>query len=164
MSSVPPLPYGDPIGTWTAPNKKKIPVNVTDSWERSLSAFTDHVTNTAVQLAAVQLTEQSASIAATAIPISNVTTGIYRLSYYARISRAAGTSSSLTVTLQWTDGGVVCSTSGAAMTGNTTTTFQTGHLLLGIDSATSVRYSTTYASAGAPTMQYKLTWIVEQVG
>ena len=70
----------------------------------------------------VAASAQGASISATSFPILSVLPGLYRLSVSARISRAATTSSSLTVTFGWTDSTVSCTTSSAAMTGNTTST------------------------------------------
>ena len=104
----------------------------------------------------VSLETQAASIGATAIETPALTQGLYQVSYAARVTRAATTSSSLTVTIAWTDGGVACTSSGAAMTGNTTATQQSGFLLIQVDDATTVRYSTTYANVGAQTMQYQL--------
>lgn len=108
-----------------------------------------------------QLTAQTASIATTSLPLS-VTTGLWRVSWAARITRAATTSSSLTVTIGWTDT-VALTSSGAALTGNTTTTSQSGMLLIAADGNTPMTYATTYASAGATTMQYKLDIVVERV-
>lgn len=112
----------------------------------------------------VRLTGQSASIATTSLPLPALTTASYRLIYYARITTAGSVSSSLTVTVGWTDGGVVQSYSGAAMTGNTTTTTQNGVLLLDVDAVTSLTYATTYADGGGATaMAYKLTMRLEVV-
>ena len=47
----------------------------------------------------------------------------------------------LIVTIGFTDGGVAQSFSGAAIVGNTTTTFQSGTLVIRIDSATRRRSS-----------------------
>ncbi len=107
------------------------------------------------------LTTQAASIGATALD-SSVNEGLYRLTYYARITRAGTVSSSLTVTLSWTDGGVACSYAGSAITGNTTATVQSGTVMVRSDHA-AINYATTYASAGATTMQYALDVVLERV-
>lgn len=109
------------------------------------------------------LTDQAANISATDISGGNLSSGLYRFTYYTRITRAAGVSSSLTVTLSWTDGGIACSFSGAAITANTTSTTQSETKLLRIDSVSPVSYSTAYASAGAPTMQYRLDVALEEI-
>lgn len=105
---------------------------------------------------ALGLTTQGASLAATTlVPVP--ATGLYRVSTYARITRAATVSSSLTVTVRWTDGGVALSQAGAAITGNTTATFQTASALVQADQGTLITIETTYASSGATTMQFALS-------
>lgn len=117
----------------------------------------------AERLGIVQVTAQGAAIAATPIPMPSLAAGLYRVSYTARITRAATVSSSLTFTLGWTDGTVACTVAGAAVTGNTTATVQSGTALVRIDQATAITYETAYASVGGTTMQYRLSVIVEAV-
>lgn len=107
-------------------------------------------------IGSVSLEAQSAAISATAIQTPDLTAGLYQVTYAARITQAATASSSLTVTVTWTDGGVTCTQSGAAMTGNTTSTVQSGVIVLQSDAASTVRYSTSYSSTGATEMQYQL--------
>jgi len=112
---------------------------------------------------AVNLTAQAAAVSSTAIPIQTVYTALYRVSYYARITQAATTNSSLTVTVGWTESSVALSDSGAAITGNTTTTVQSGSFLLLTDGGSDITYSTAYSSTGATAMQYRLRLVVELV-
>ena len=79
------------------------------------------------------------------------------------ITTAATTSSSLTVTVGWTEGAVPLTVSGAAMTGNTTTTVQNATQVLQVDGSTPVTYATTHASSGATAMVYELTVLLEQL-
>jgi hypothetical protein len=65
--------------------------------------------------------------------------------------------------MDWPDGGVSCTHTGAAITGNTTATYQEDVITMDVDSSGPIRYSTTYASVGAPTMQYKLVVSCEKV-
>jgi len=109
------------------------------------------------------VTGQSAAIGTTSIPLPTLGIGLYRVSTYARITQAASTSSSLTVTLGWTDGTVACTYSGAAMTGNTTATMQSGSLMIRNDNLSPLTYSTAYASSGGTVMQYRLDIAVEQI-
>ena len=116
------------------------------------------------------LTDQSAAIAATSLTISTPTglttklsKGLYRVSTYARITQAASTSSSLTVTLRWEDGTVACTSSGSALTGNTTATTGSMDLMIRSDADASVTYETAYSSSGATAMQYRLDVVLEQV-
>lgn len=111
----------------------------------------------------VSLTAQTASIALTAIPTSSLASGLYRATYTCRITTAAAVSSSLIVTFTWTSGGISCSLSSSALTGNTTSTVGTGTALINIDAATPVSYSTTYASVGAPAMIYELYLTLEEM-
>ena len=124
---------------------------VTREWVRYLQAAIDVLNNAARKLSLVSQTAQAAS-----------------LSYTARITRAASTSSSLTVTISWMDGDVAQTQSGAAMTGNATTTQQNGSFLIhnGPNSVATndvVKYATTYASSGGTTMQYSLYVLIESV-
>jgi len=129
-------------------------------WLRDLAGVAD---KSPQHLFTVSLEDQQASIGATDMSDGSLSAGLYRASYYARISQAATTSSSLTVTLGWTDDGVTPSYSGAAIAGNTTTTVQSGSILIEIDGKTAVNYSTTYASDPAATMQYELSVTLEKL-
>ena len=133
-------------------------------WLRYFQSIVDVVNNAARKLALTSLTAQTASIGATALSTGTLDPGVYRASYTARVTTSATTSSSLTVTLGWTDGAVAQSQSGAAMTGNTTATAQNGTVLMHIDEATNITYATTYASSGATAMQYSLYVLAEQIG
>jgi hypothetical protein len=80
------------------------------------------------------------------------------------VTRAGSVSSSLQFTLSWTDGAVAQSASGAAETGNVTTTKQMGTMPIRVDASTPISYSTTYADGGgAVSMQYSLDVILEAV-
>lgn len=107
----------------------------------------------------VSLTAQTAAIAATTIVITTlpaVPSGLFRWTFYARIATPAGTSSSVTVTAFWTDGGVACSHVFAAITGNTTATNASGTTLLRADPDTAIGYSVAYASNPGAAMAYNL--------
>ena len=130
-------------------------------WVDWLTSLTQQVVAAPERIATTSATGQSVSIPAT--DLSDGTAGLYRITYYARITTAAVTTSSLTVTFSWTDGGVVCSLSGAAMTANTTTTVQTGTALVRSDASAPITYATTYASNGAGEMKYQLDVTVEGV-
>jgi hypothetical protein len=112
-------------------------------------------------LKTVRLVNQSASIGATAVPIGSVTAGQYRVSYYARVTTPDGVASSLTVTLRWTEGSVALALSGSAMVGDTTTTVQSGMMLLEVDADSALAYATTYVSNTPGAMKYRLTVKVE---
>jgi hypothetical protein len=133
------------------------------TWQVWFRNLTNTVNEAPSRIQTVSLVSQSASIGTTSIPSTTLTAGLYRVTWYLRISTAAGTSSSVTVTLGWTDDTVTMSLSGAAVTGNTTTTSQTQTSLLAVDNASPVTYATVYSSAGSPAMQYALDITLEAV-
>lgn len=119
-------------------------------------------------LSVTSLEEQNAAISATDFAdTKDLAAGLYLVLYHARITTAAGTSSSLTVTVGWTEGAVAQTQAGAAMTGNTTTTHQSGVFLIRSDPDESITYETAYASNAAGVMQYSLdlalAWIRPQL-
>jgi len=142
---------------------------IVDTQRRPSKTFIDWITSLTqdvdaapARLDTVELTAQAASISTTPIGTPDAD-GLYRVTFYARITRAATVSSSLTVTLSWTHNGVTVTHSFSAVTGNTTTTFQSDSLLIRADAATPVSYATTYVSNGATTMQHSLDIVLEQV-
>lgn len=110
-----------------------------------------------------ELTEQNTSLTATDFAQAVLPPGLYRASYLARITTAAGVSSSLTVVITWTDRGVTKTLAGAAITGNTTATYQSGSVLIYVDAGTDVTYTTTYASNAASAMKYALAAFLERI-
>lgn len=110
----------------------------------------------------VALANQNASIGVTSVTSEALTAGLYRITYYARITSAAGVSSSLTVNLAWDDGIVSCSKTFTAITGNTISTTGSESYMVRIDTPP-ITYSVTYASVPASAMQYSLDIVVEAV-
>jgi hypothetical protein len=152
-----PLPARDPLVI--PPKMHAAPVLI--DWATALSIRTDQSSQRIAD--PVALESQGASIGTTPIPSGALGAGLYRVSWYARITRAATTSSSLTVTIGWTESAVSLALSGAALTGNTITTVQSGSALLQIDQASPVTYSTAYASVGGTSMLYTLTVVLERI-
>jgi len=144
---------------------KDIEWPISTSWSRYLVAQAQVTSQGPNQVAApVSLTGQSASIGATSIAPGQVASGLYRLAYYARITQGATTSSSLIVTLGWTDHGQALTASGTAMTANTVTTFQSGTLMVYLDALTPITYATTYASVGGQAMTYQVYVLLSTQG
>jgi hypothetical protein len=133
------------------------------AWERWFDRMPATLNAIPSVLNLVALDTQAASIAATDFSNSTLLKGTYRVSYHARISQAASTSSSLTVAITWTEDAVVQTVTGAAMTGNTTTTRQSDVFLIRSDAGTAVNYATTYASVGATPMQYTLDIVLQVI-
>ena len=145
---------------------------ISNTWFKYFLQMQDRAENTPYAVGTVfdTLTDQTAAIAATKVTIStptgfttNLSKGLYRVSTYARITQAASTSSSLTITLGWTDGTVACTSSGSAMTGNTTSTTQSLSAMIRSDSSTPLTYSAAYASSGGTAMTFRLDLAVEQI-
>lgn len=114
-------------------------------------------------LKALSLTNQNDAIGSTPIPLPALASGTYRLTYYLKVTTADGVSSSVTLTLGWTDGGNACSVSGAALTGDALTSAQSGSVMIQLDQATALTYSTAYASNTPNKMKYKLLIVVEKI-
>lgn len=162
-----PIPLNDPIAKQPRAGfeGRRDPQagRLTSTWVDYFGRLTQAVSANPTRLNHVRLSAQVASVAATDFSGGGLNDGLFRLTYYARITQAAGTSSSLTVTFSWTEGGVSLALAGTAMTGNLTTTVQSGSVTVRVDSASPVRYATTYASSGSPVMQYGLDVVIEEV-
>lgn len=168
MANIVPIPSNDPIAQ---PRNPKVPQGqkdpqeglCTDAWQRWLLGQAQTNEASQVRAQAIVLTAQSASIGATSLVPGGSSTGLYEISYYARITQAASVSSSLTVTTGWTDHGLALTLSGAPMTGNTTATLQTFSRLFFCDGNTPITYSTTYGSVGGTPMEYELCVVLQSV-
>jgi hypothetical protein len=141
------------------PNEGKM----TAIWQEALSAQGETVAQAASRIALVELTAQSATIGATPL-LAEPSAGLYRLSWFAKISVADGVSSSLTISALFTDEGDSITISGSAITGNTVSTVQSGVLQLHSDAGVPISYSATRVSGGGgPAMQFSLYVTLESV-
>lgn len=123
------------------------------------------------ELAQVNVTNATANLAATtvyAVPASGV--GLYRMTYYVIVNRAATSSSTLPdIQLTWTDQDnstlQTVSFVSASPTANTLTTMFSGTQVMSAKASTNVQYqlgaNTAYASSGVTTMQYSVRLKVE---
>lgn len=107
-------------------------------------------------------TDQSAAIAATALGLGTLAAGLYRVSWHLRVTQAASVSSSLTVSVNHTAGGISCTQTAPAWTTNNTGQPQSGSVLVKVDASSPVLYAVAYASVGTP-MHYELDLVVEAV-
>lgn len=112
----------------------------------------------------LSLSAQHASISTTPLPINDISGGYYRISVYARVTRSASTSSSLTVQLGWTENGSALVYPFPALTSNLTTAVLMQEIVVKADQAAPITYSTIYASVGATAMEYSLDIVTERVG
>jgi hypothetical protein len=94
---------------------------------------------------------------------SALAAGTYEFEWFVSIRTAAGTSSSVIVTVDFTYRTATKTFSYPTVNGNTTGTFGHGGGIIVIDNASPVRYSTTYASNAAGVMHYDLILILRRV-
>jgi hypothetical protein len=164
-----PIPISDPIArpkrTDRFGQKQTDPLEGTmsDPWVDYFSRMALTIQAAATRIHSATRVDVGAAIGATDITGGVIKTGLYRLTYYTRVSRAAGTSSAVQVTLAWTDGGVPQSQTGALLNANTTTTLESRSFLIHIDANSPVTYAVAYASVGAPSMQYRIDVVLEAV-
>ena len=136
---------------------------VTPAWRDWLTRVWQRLNAVPVVTLRARQTAQDAAISPAAVLVTLPETGLYRATWYARVSRAATVSSSLQFTLGWTDGGVACTQVGAALTGNTTATHESASVTFLADKGTDVTLAAAYASSGATAMQFDYAVALEQV-
>lgn len=159
-----PVPFRDDlVSAEVSGSSRKAYTRLSPTWARWVSLLAGALKAVSVQMGSATLTAVGAATVATAVPTPTLSSGGYLVRYYVRVTRAATTSSSLTVTVSWTDGGVVCSASGAALIGNLTTTCESGVRMVRVDVGTTITYAVAYASVGATSMQYALMVGVDAV-
>lgn len=147
-------PLGRPLPTY-GPSKEF------GNWLQT--SIVQNVANAPTTFPTVSLTGQSASIGTTPIPLPALATGLYRVTYYTRITTVDPVSSSLIISVSWTESTLALSSSGPALTGNLVTSLQSGTLMVQSDAAAPISYATTYVSNTPGTMKYRLTLLVEAV-
>lgn len=126
-----------------------------------LTSIGETTNNAPAPYSPASYTGQNDSIGATPVTNTPLSSGLYRLTYYCRVTSPASVSSSLTVGFSWIDGGVTCSVSGTPVTGNTTDTTGSQTYMVRIDGGTPITFSTTYASNAANEMVYSLDVFLE---
>ena len=149
-----PIPHFDPV---VKPDRF-----LTEPWERWFDQLQIILEASAARVASVGLTAQAGSLTED-LDTGGLDAGLYRVSYYARITQAATLNSSLTIAFHWTDGGITQTFTGAAITGNTTTSYQSETQLIHVDALSPLTYAALYASAGAIPMQFSLYFTLEEV-
>lgn len=167
MANPLPPPLSDKIANPRSKNAKEGDPDAqegmcTDTWQRWFGEIVKSVNQAPNRIVApVSSTTQAAAIGTTTLSPAQPAAGLYRVTWYARITTAAGVSSSLTVTVNYTDHGQAVSLVGTAITGNTVTTVQSLTAMFYSDELTAITYSTAYASNPASAMQYELYVVLE---
>lgn len=108
-------------------------------------------------------TAKTAAIATTPLPLPSVSAGYYRISVYQLITAAAVTSSSLQVTIAWTDQSLAVARTLPAITSNTLAANDEASFPIHVDNASPITYAVAYASNGVNQMTYNLGVLVEQM-
>jgi hypothetical protein len=136
--------------------------HLTRPWVDYFNKLVQTVETSPSRISVVELTDQTTTIGATDMSGGGLSSGLYRVTWRARITQAASVSSSLTVTIDYVDDGLALSFSGAGITGNSITSWQSESKLLKIDHTTPVRYSTQYIYVGTAG-KYELRVVLEEV-
>lgn len=136
----------------------------TADWTRWLLALFGTVSQQPTVLGTrINKTNQNAALPLTAFPTPALAGGFVRVSWYLRITATDPVSSSVSVTIGYTESGLALSVTSTPVSGNTLSSVQTGTALLLTDQATAVTYRTTYVSNTAGAMKYRFAAVVEQV-
>lgn len=146
-----------PEGEAIADQRGIITIFMRFRWQALIDAFSQSPT-----VALTRKTAQQAALGSTILWTVR-TAGPYRIGIYLRITQAASTSSSATVTLAWVESGIAQSKTFAAVTGNTTTTTDSQSFEVEADAASNLTISVAYASVGGVPMQFRISGTVEQL-
>lgn len=129
--------------------------HMTEPFVKYFGQFGEQLANAPQRVQTVSAASQSGAIATSTLNQGVTAAGLFRITYYEIITVPASVSSSLQVTFSWTTNGVAQTLSETAITGNTTTTFQSGTLTVYADGNTPITYSAAYGSVGTA-MSYSL--------
>jgi hypothetical protein len=133
-------------------------------WYRWLSVLRNLGANSTGQTGSTLVkTGQHAAITTTSLVLPALTNATYRVSGYLRVTTPDGVSSSVQLTLGWTESALTLSKTLAAVTGDTVTSVQDGQLTAFVDQGSALTYSTAYSSNTPGAMQYTLRLLVEQL-
>lgn len=150
-----PIPQSDPLVDQSQ--------HMNERWYRWLSLFVTRAVTGILKVASLHRTGLNASVAATTAYTPTQTGIVFDVKWRARVTTAAGVSSSVAVTISWKEGGIACSKTFTALTGNTTATVDGDSIPIRPDSGQAIQYATTYASNPAAAMQYDLDVAVVDV-
>lgn len=153
--SVDPVPIADDL--LNATNKK-----MAGSWYRWLGQVVARTLAASSVVAAAHRAGVAASIGATTL-VQPSQPADFRVSWTVQVTQPATTSSSIAVTLTWKANNVTQTKAFTALTGNSTTTNDSGLVFIRPDSGQPIQYSATYASVGATPMLCTIDLVAEQL-
>ena len=111
----------------------------------------------------LEQTGLNASLGATDLNLGSLTDGRYRVTVYLRITTPAGVSSSVTPFVNFTDDGVACTMTGAALTANAANQPLSHVFQMDVQAPGPIQVGTTYVSNPAGAAIYKITATAERV-
>jgi LDH2 family malate/lactate/ureidoglycolate dehydrogenase len=125
------------------------------AWQALIDAFQQVPT-----VAAIERLAQAAALVTTGLYTTRAA-GLYRISWYLRKTVADGVSSSLTVTLGWTESALALTEAAPALATDTVTAQQSGSKLVYADESTDLTIAVAYASNTPGAMKWRLDASVE---
>ncbi|HEX6038917.1 hypothetical protein [Longimicrobium sp.] len=130
---------------------------LTQPWNLYLSDQAEQLLAAPSLVKLYQNTGLTSSLAAEDLASGGVSQGVYMIAYEARITTAAGVSSSLQLSFSWTRNGQTITQATTAYTGNSTGTLAaTGSLMPFVDDSTPVTVATTLSTSGSPAAVYEM--------
>lgn len=151
--SLPPIPSGVAI----VEDDRSITNFFRLLWQQLIDGFQQSPTRSGNEF-----TGQDAALPTSTLYLALVA-GSYRVSYYMRKTVADGVSSSLTITLGWTESAIPQSMPLAALTLDTVAAIQEGTHVLVVDQETTITMAVAYVSNTPGAMKYRLNASVEQL-
>ncbi len=103
------------------------------------------------------------AVAATPLPLGSLSTGLYRVMTYLRITSPDGVSSSVTPQLSFIDDGVTCTMTGVALTSDDIDKPVSQAFLVAVDQPGPISFATLYASNTPNAAAYKAVVTVERL-
>jgi LDH2 family malate/lactate/ureidoglycolate dehydrogenase len=149
--SLTPIPADTPI----VDKKGAITFYFRLAWQSLIDAFQQVPT-----VAATEVLAQAAALVTTALYTTRAA-GLYRISWYLRKTTADGVSSSLTLTLGWTETAFAQSEAQAAVAVDAVTAQQSGQKVVYADESTDLTIAVAYASNTPGAMKWRLDASVE---
>lgn len=164
LINTPPLPLGDPIAKARRPEYRNRPDpqegQVTKVWADYFAHQVDLGEKFPGRVANVELMGQTDAKGSTDMTGGTLTTGLYRVSYYMPVVTAGGLGDTIQLTIDWQDGGVTRTRTGASVDGTSTASYDSDVFLIRSDAGAPVRYSTVF---GAGPVGYDLHITLEEV-
>lgn len=151
-----PLPVQDPVAKSPRYKDDEMAGYMTDSWTAYMSQLVTTLQNTPVRIYEKGFLDQTGAIAVTSIAPGGVTAGVYRITYYTRLTTAAGTSSSLQVAFDWSDHAHTLAWTSPALTSNNVSVPMMGVLPIYSDSLSPITMAVTFSSVGSPAAIYEI--------